>query len=44
MNVELELFWKEAVMTRLKYPPHICLEGEKKTFKDLSLDGDPAEI
>jgi hypothetical protein len=44
MNDELSVIWKEADMAELRYDPHICLEGLKKTTKDLMLTCVPAEI
>jgi hypothetical protein len=35
VNYELERIWKEAAMLNLKYYSGICLEGLKKTKKNV---------
>jgi hypothetical protein len=37
INNELEMIRKAAVMANLKFCPNICLEGLRRTLKDLSV-------
>jgi hypothetical protein len=44
MNDELKNIWMEAVMAFLRYYPAICLEGLRKTTKNLRTARAPANI
>jgi hypothetical protein len=44
LNDELERVWKEAVVDFLTYCPSICLEGLKKTTKNLRIGLLRAEV
>jgi hypothetical protein len=39
VNDELERMWKEAVGPNLRHYPGICLEGPRKTSKNLRIAG-----
>jgi hypothetical protein len=41
---ELERIWKEAVLAYWKHCPGICLEGERRLTKNLTIVGILAEI